>query len=124
MGGTRDTWRKASLALDRTGESEVAGSMLDDAERLIRRARINGVDDPGIYYSEGVLLVLRNLPDEALQKLQLAYERGFREQWMLEVDSRLDPLRDRPEFLVFKERIDDDLNRARAEISSLALASL
>ena len=114
----------ASLALDRTGESEVAGSMLDDAERLIRRARINGVDDPGIYYSEGVLLVLRNLPDEALQKLQLAYERGFREQWMLEVDSRLDPLRDRPEFLVFKERIDDDLNRARAEISSLALASL
>ena len=114
----------ASLALDRTGESEVAGSMLDDAERLIRRARINGVDDPGIYYSEGVLLVLRNLPDEALQKLQLAYERGFREQWMLEVDSRLDPLRDRPEFLVFKERIDDDLDRARAEISSLALASL
>ena len=114
----------ASLALERTGEGERALSLLNDAERLIRRARLNGVDDPNIYYSEGVLLTLRDDPDAALQKLQEAYDRGFREQWMLEIDHRLDPLRDRPEFLLFKNRIDDDISRALIEIRSLGLASL
>ena len=114
----------ASLALERTGEDERALSLLNDAERLIRRARLNGVDDPNIYYSEGILLTLRDDPDAALQKLQEAYDRGFREQWMLEIDHRLDPLRDRPEFLLFKDRIDDDVSRALVEIRSLALVSL
>ena len=98
----------ASLALEQTGEGDQAASLLSDAERLIRRARLNGVDDPNIYYSEGVVLTLRDDHDAAIQKLQQAYERGFREQWMLEIDGRLDPLRDRPEFLVFKDLIDDD----------------
>jgi TolB-like protein/Flp pilus assembly protein TadD len=114
----------ASLALDRTGEGEQARLLLEDADRLIRRARINGVDDPNVYYSEGVILTLKNDPEGALAKLQQAYDRGFREQWMLEIDGRLDPLRDRPEFLLFKDRINDDVTRALAEIRSLALASL
>ena len=114
----------ASLALEQTGEGDMAASLLSDAERLIRRARLNGVDDPSIYYSEGVVLSLRDDHDAALQKLQQAYERGFREQWMVEIDGRLDPLRDRPEFLVFKDRINDDVTRALAEIRSLAVAFL
>ena len=114
----------ASLALEQTGEQQQAESLLTSAERIIRRARLNGVDDPNIYYAEGVLLTLRENHDAALQKLQQAYDRGFREQWVLEVDGRLDPLRDRPEFLLFKDRIEDDLTRALAEIRSLAVASL
>jgi len=114
----------ASLALEQTGDEEQAESLLTDAERIIRRARLNGVDDPNIYYAEGVLLTLRENHDAALQKLQQAYERGFREKWVLEVDGRLDPLRDRPEFLLFKDRIEDDLALALAEIRSLALVSL
>jgi TolB-like protein len=114
----------ASLAMERTGDETRAQSLLSDAERIIRRARLNGVDDPNIYYAEGVLLTLRDDHDAALQKLQQAYERGFRERWVLEVDGRLDPLRDRPEFLLFKDRIEDDISRALAEIRSLALASL
>jgi TolB-like protein/Flp pilus assembly protein TadD len=114
----------ASLALEQTGDEEQAESLLTDAERIIRRARLNGVDDPNIYYAEGVLLTLRDNNDAALQKFQQAYERGFREKWVLEIDGRLDPLRDRPEFLLFKDRIEDDLALALAEIRSLALVSL
>ena len=114
----------AALALEQTGEPGQASSLLGDAERMIRRARLNGVDDPNIYYSEGIVLTLRNDLDGALQKLQQAYERGFRELWVLEIDGRLDPLRDRPEFLLFKERINDDVSGALAQIRSLPLASL
>jgi TolB-like protein/Flp pilus assembly protein TadD len=114
----------ASLALDQTGKSEESAALLSDAQRMIRRARLNGVDDPNIYYSEGIVLTLRNEPDAALQKLQQAYEKGFRESWVLDIDGRLDPLRDRPEFLLFKDQIDNDVNRALAEIRSLSLAAL
>jgi len=114
----------ASLASDRIGQAEEAAALLDDAERKIRRARLNGVDDPGIYYSEAVVLVMRNEAGLALEKLQEAYQRGFRESWVLEVDGRLDALRDRPEFMVWKDRIRDDVIQARTEIRSLSLAAL
>ena len=114
----------ASLALDQTGKPDDAASLLNDAQRLIRKARLNGVDDPNIYYSEGIVLTLQNEPDAALQKLQQAYDKGFRESWVLEVDGRLDPLRERPEFQLFKGQIEDDVTRALTEIRSLSLVSL
>ena len=114
----------ASLALERTGEGAQASDLLEDARRMIRRARLNGVDDPNIYYSEGVLLSMQDDPDGALQKLQEAYDKGFREYWVFEVDGRLDPLRDHPDFLLLKDRVADDLTRALAEIRSLALAMM
>ncbi len=112
----------ASLASEIVGASDDAAGLLDNAERKIRRARLNGVDNSGIYYSEAVILTLRDKSDEALEKLQEAYNRGFREQWVLEIDGRLDPLRERTEFLVFRDRIQEDLNQALAEIRALPLA--
>ncbi len=112
----------ASLASEIVGAPDEAASLLENAERKIRRARLNGVDNSGIYYSEAVILTLRDNSDEALEKLQEAYDRGFREQWVLEIDGRLDPLRERTEFLVFRDRIQEDLNRALAEIRALPLA--
>ncbi|MEJ2577454.1 MAG: hypothetical protein P8106_12565, partial [Gammaproteobacteria bacterium] len=114
----------ASLAYERTGDEDAAGRLLQRAERNVRRARLNGVDNPGIYYSEAVLLTLRDQPQQAIDKLQEAYDRGFREQWVLEIDSRLDPLRERPEFKSFEDRINDDLVRALTEIRSLNVAAL
>ena len=112
----------AALAAERVGAAEQAESLLKRAERKIRRARLNGVDDPNIYYSEGVLLAQKNESEAALGKLQTAYERGFRENWVVDVDGRLDPLRDHPDFLLFRDRINDDLNRALLEIRSMAVA--
>jgi len=114
----------AALAHERTGDGAGAVQLLHRAERRIRRARLNGVDNPGIYYSEAVLLTLRDEPRQAIEKLLAAYEHGFRERWVLEIDTRLDPLRDRPEFKTFRERIDDDLVRALTEIRSLKLVAL
>lgn len=104
-----------------TGDTEQSQALLTSAERIIRRARLNGVDDPGIYYAEGVLKTLRGDHEAAMQKLQQAYERGFREEWVLEIDGRLDPLRDQPEFAMFRERVSEDLGQALAEIRSLAM---
>lgn len=110
-----------SLAHRETGDSEQAGALLVSAERIIRRARLNGVDDPNIYYAEGVVAALKGEQDVALQKLQMAYERGFREAWVLDIDDRLDTLRERPEFILFKERVLEDVGQALAEVRSLAM---
>jgi TolB-like protein/Tfp pilus assembly protein PilF len=114
----------ASLASELVGAEEEATRLLDQAERRIRRARLNGVDNPEIYYSESVLLSMRNEPDRALEKLREAYERGWRDQWVLEIDGRLDSLRGRPGFLELKERISDDVAAALTEVRSLSLAYL
>lgn len=114
----------ASLAAEQVGATEESRDLLEAAERKIQRGRLNGVDDPGIYYNEAVLLIMRSEPDRALEKLREAYARGFREQWVMEIDSRLEPLRDQPEFIALMNRIRDDLSRAKVEIEALSLAAL
>jgi TolB-like protein/Flp pilus assembly protein TadD len=114
----------ASLASDRLGQAEEAAGLLKDAERKIQRAKLNGVDNPDIYYSEAVVLIMRNEAGRALEKLQVAYQRGFRESWVLEFDRRLDALRDQPEFVMWMDRIKDDVNKALVDIRSLSLAVL
>jgi len=112
----------ASLASEFVGKHEEAESRLADAERKVQRARLNGVDDPGTYYTEAVLLAMRDQPERALEKLDQAYQRGFRELWTLDIDFRLDSLRDQPGFIAFKNRIIDDVSRALTEIKSVSLA--
>ena len=114
----------AALATEKLGEAEEAAAMLEEAERKIQRARLNGVDDPNIYYSEAVLLTMRSEPVRAMEKLREAYDRGYREQWVLEINGRLAPLRDTPEFIILMKQIRDDVSKARAEIRSLSLAGL
>jgi ATP/maltotriose-dependent transcriptional regulator MalT len=114
----------AALASEQVGQAQEAERLLQDAQRNIRRGRLNGVDNANIYYSEAVLLVMNDQPESAVEKLQEAYDRGFREQWMMEVDGRLNPLRDEPRFMLLMDRIRDDVSRARAEVDSLPLALL
>ena len=78
----------------------------------------------GIYYTEAVLLAMRNEQEQAMQKLNEAYERGFRERGMLEIDGRLDSLRGQADFIAFQNRLTDDINKARAEIRSTMVVSL
>jgi len=118
------TLTMAALATQLVGQPEEAAGMLELAERKIRRARLNGVDNPDIYYNEAVLLAMRDQTDRAMEKLREAYNRGFREQWVMDIDGRLAPLRDKPEFIILMEQIRDDVSRAKTEIKSLSLASL
>jgi len=110
------------LASAIVGKHEEAESRLVEAERKVQRARLNGVDDPDIYYTEAVLLAMRDQPERALEKLDQAYQRGFRELWALNIDFRLDSLREQPGFIALKKRITDDVSRALAEIKSVNLA--
>jgi len=114
----------AALAAELLGEKEAAAELLAGAERKIKRARLNGVDNPNIYYNEAVLLTMRSEPQKAMEKLREAYSRGFRELWVMDIDGRLAPLRDMPEFITLMEQIREDVSHARAEIHSLTLASL
>lgn len=114
----------ASMASRMIGNEQEADERLLAAERRVQRARLNGVDNPGIYYTEAVLLAMRNDQQQALSKLQQAYDRGFRERWLLEIAGRLDSLRSQAEFIELQNRLDDDINRALAEIRSTSVAVL
>jgi TolB-like protein/Flp pilus assembly protein TadD len=114
----------AACATELVGEKEAAAELLAKAERQIQRARLNGVDNSNIYYNEAVLLTMRSEPQRAMEKLREAYERGFRELWVMDIDGRLAALRDKPEFIALMEQMRDDVNKARAEIQSLSVAAL
>ncbi len=103
------------------GDEALGQQRLAEAERALNRARINGIDHADIYYTQSVVDLLRDDPEAALADLREAYNRGWRQAWVLEMDGRLDPLRDRPEFIELLEAIEDDLRRARSEVGSLAL---
>jgi TolB-like protein/Tfp pilus assembly protein PilF len=104
------------------GNEAVALQRLESAERAVRRARINGVDDSDIYYTESSIHALRGRSEEALGSLQSAYDRGFRGIWFLDMDLRFDSVRDEPQFLAIKEQIERDVAQARMEVASLAVA--
>jgi TolB-like protein/Flp pilus assembly protein TadD len=105
------------------GNTELAERRLASAERAVRRARINGLDNADIFYTESSIHALRGDSRAALASLQSAYERGFRNTWFLEFDLRLDSLREEPGFVAIKEQIAKDIAEARTEVESFAVAS-
>lgn len=111
----------SALHLD-AGNTVLAEQRLESAERSVRRARINGVDDAHIYYTESSIHALRGETRAALDSLQNAYDRGFRAAWMLEFDLRLASIHAEPQFTQIKQQIEKDMVQARAEVESLALA--
>ena len=113
-----------SSALKRgAGDTDIAEQRLVNAERAVRRARINGVDDAEIYYTESSIHALRGDSQAALESLQSAYERGFRGIWMLKIDLRLESLRDEPRFVAIEEKINRDIAQARSEVESITFAA-
>jgi len=104
------------------GNAELAEQRLEKAERSVRRARINGVDDADIYYTESSIHALRGESIAALDSLQTAYERGFREAWLLEIDLRLESLHSEPQFVEIKQQIEKDIVQARVEVESTSFA--
>ncbi|MDZ4728888.1 MAG: hypothetical protein SH820_02985 [Xanthomonadales bacterium] len=90
----------------------------------LQQARLNGVNDADIFYSEAGLKALQGQYQEAVAKLQQAYDRGFREDWMLTMDWRLAPLRGQVKFVEHKSRIGHDIERSKAEIRSTSMAML
>jgi hypothetical protein len=114
----------AALVSGRLGDQQGFDTRLAIAERKIMRARLNGVDDAHIYYTEAALLAMRENNSEALQKLQRAYQLGFRDLWLLRLDWRMDGLREEQQFAELQSRIGQDIEQATAEIRALNVAAL
>jgi tetratricopeptide (TPR) repeat protein len=106
------------------GNSDLAEQRLTSAQRAVRRARINGVDDADINYAESSIHALNGEAQTALEKLQVAYERGFRQIWLMDLDPRFDSIRLEPQFVAMKEQIERDIMQARGEVESLRIAAL
>jgi hypothetical protein len=114
-----------SSALQRdAGNVELAEQRLTNAERAVRRARINGLDNADIYYTESSIHALRGESGAALESLQNAYDHGFRRIWMLELDLRLKSLHQEPKFVAIKQQIERDIAQARSEVESFTIAGL
>ncbi|MEJ8569432.1 hypothetical protein [Elongatibacter sediminis] len=111
-----------AMIAQRNGDAAAAAAWLAEVERKLSRARINGVDDADLHYSQAALLALRDDPDAALRELTAAYDRGFRELWLLEMDWRLEPLRQTPEFLALEARMGEDIQACLTMISETSLA--
>jgi tetratricopeptide (TPR) repeat protein len=106
------------------GDPALAEERLAQAERALNRARINGLDNPDIYYNESVIDVLHEDYEGAVEALQAAYDRGWRQTWVLDIDGRLEPLHEMPAYIELRQAIEQDIQQARAEIESLAMAML
>ncbi len=115
------TLTMAAFLHGQVGDPVLARERLAQAERALNRARVNGIDHADLYYTQSVIDVLHNDLDAAMADLREAYDRGWRQAWVLEIDGRLDPLRDRPGFIELRQAIEDDLRQARAEISQRSL---
>lgn len=100
------------------GDPFVAEQRLAEAEETLGRARENGVDNPDLYYTQSIIDILKNDFGGAVSALQTAYDKGWRQLWVLEIDRRFDPLRTMPDFIELKLNIEGDLQAARAQIES------
>lgn len=109
---------------DRLGNASRARDQLIQAEQGVRRAQINGIETAELYYTQSVIQSIKGEKDQALASLRAAYERGFRQAWVLDLDVRLDALRDAPEFLDIRHDIEVDVRRALTEVRNQQLAML
>lgn len=112
-----------SALYHKAGNTGLAEQRLASAERAVRRARLNGLDDADIYYTESSIHAMRGEAQEALESLQTAYDRGFREAWLLEVDPRMDSLQAEPQFDAIRQQIEKDIAQARTTVETHAFAA-
>ncbi len=114
----------AALINEQLGYQELANQRLATAERLLRRALINGVDNAGIYYNLTVVFALRGDNERAMEAFRQAYDKGWRQSWVLKIDGRLASLRSEPEFVEIERQIQEEVARARTEIMDLKVVLL
>jgi len=112
----------SALLQREAGHLDIAEQRLASTERSLHRARINGADNAYIHYTQSTIYALRGDSNAALDSLQTAYDRGFRDAWLLGVDMRLGLLHSEPRFISLRQQIESDLQKARSEVESMVIA--
>jgi TolB-like protein/Flp pilus assembly protein TadD len=93
--------------------NEAAIENLELMERLLARARSSGFNVPEMLYIEAATAALRGDVDHGLEKLERAYDAGFRRLWLVQIDLRLDALRDNSRFTSLIEKFEQALDSER-----------
>jgi len=106
----------AALLNGRLGAPDRAEQQLEEAERTVHHALLNGVNDANIHYTMAVLHSLQDEPERVILELHEAYAKGFRDNLLLNIDNRFNAIRNDPAFLSIQQKIAEDIEQARAEI--------
>lgn len=111
-----------TVAQQREGLLEAAQENLELLDRLVARARSSGFDMPDLYYTEAVTAALRGDVEAGIVKLEQAYAGGFRKLWLVQIDFRLDTLRDNTQFISFVDKLEQALHTERDMLSDSLLS--
>ena len=115
------TWKAA--AHQRQGDGAGAAELLTEADRRLRRLKLQGVVGPGVLYIEGVIAALRGEVEQSVSLLSQAVERGWLDTWEAHHDQRLAGLRDSADFARWLEQVDDRTELRLASVQSRQLAA-
>ncbi|WP_123520752.1 hypothetical protein [Pseudofulvimonas gallinarii] len=109
------------LLLRQSGADSEAASVHDLLQQSLQQAHEQGLSGAATEFGEATLLAVDGDAEGALAKLDKAMAMGFNERWMVDIDPRLDALRDLPRF---RELRDDLVQRIAAQREqSLAVAT-
>ena len=70
----------------------------DEALEWMEQIIAQDADDPGNWYDKSCLLARMNRCDEAVQALQVSFEKGYRSFQHIQHDDDMDPIRNREDF--------------------------
>ncbi|WP_200374342.1 winged helix-turn-helix domain-containing protein [Thiocystis violacea] len=102
----------------RAGEADESARWLDRCEGDLAEAKRQGWKTPPLEYAEARLLMLRQEPTAALERLDALVGRGFRNLKLLEIDPVFEELREDPAFRELRARIETLIRQAWAEIQA------
>lgn len=101
-----------------TGHADVEG-LHELLLQSFQQAQAQGLDLPDSDYGQAAWAAMEGQAEPALDLLERAVRRGFGERWLLDLDPRLDSLRDTPRFRQLRETLARRIAAQRQE--SLAL---
>jgi len=109
-----------ALVLQKSGEVERAGQLLDLSEQYIRT--IPRMGSKGYWIADVLIAALRGQERQALAALRQAEQSGWRAFWryFLKHDPSLDSIRDSPEFKAVLAAIERDMTEQRASLETRA----
>ncbi|MDJ0655848.1 MAG: winged helix-turn-helix domain-containing protein [Xanthomonadales bacterium] len=117
----RAQWGPFSFAASAThlallAEPEEKNKLLEESEAVTREAIADGNDHWALRYNMAAVASQQGDSISAAQWMELAYQEGFRDWRLLEIDPALQTYRDNPEYPAIARQIREDLQRQASEL--------
>lgn len=106
----------AAAVARQLGEDDRAETLIRQARGIAARLEARGSANSDFYYFRAALAAADGDTSAALNSLQMAYDTGWRDLWVLDLDIRFDGLREQPAFQRIRRQLQQDFTQARAVI--------